>query len=104
MDPSQQHYGDNLARLLGLHRLTAQRAGRLLQISPQAIYEQQAGKRRPALDSVMRTASFFEIPPDRLMSAEFDDLLAHELADPKRFHRVEKRIADLRRRPGLRSP
>jgi ribonuclease HI len=37
-------------------------------------------------------AELFQITTDRLMGAEFEDLLQHELADPERFKRVEARI------------
>jgi hypothetical protein len=35
---------------------------------------------------------FFGVPADRLATAEFEDLLQNELADPERFQAVETRI------------
>jgi hypothetical protein len=48
--------------------------------------------------SCLRLAEFFEIPADRLATAEFEDLLAGELANPERFRSVESKIAQERER------
>lgn len=50
------------------------------------------GKSTPSLPKAIDIAELFQISTDRLMGAEFVDLLQHELADPERFERVEKRI------------
>ena len=50
------------------------------------------GKSNPSLPKAIDIAELFQISTDRLMGAEFSDLLANELADPERFERVEKRI------------
>jgi transcriptional regulator with XRE-family HTH domain len=84
--------GDNLARLLGVHRLTGSRASALLGVSPQSLSDWSHGKRDPEPKTLERMSAFFEVPADRLANAEFADLLAHELSDPARFRRVEDRI------------
>jgi hypothetical protein len=43
---------------------------------------------------------FFGVPADRLATAEFDDLLQNELANPERFKAVETKICYAR--SGLR--
>jgi transcriptional regulator with XRE-family HTH domain len=91
-------FGDNLARLLGVHRLTGSRASSLLDVSPQALSDWSHGKRQPEPDTLERVSKFFDVRPERLAHAEFADLLANELADPQRFERVEARI----RRAGRR--
>jgi hypothetical protein len=43
-----------------------------------------------------RLAGFFEVPADRLMTDNFEDLLASVLCDRERYVRVEEKI-----RPGF---
>lgn len=50
------------------------------------------GKSQPSLPKAIDIADLFQISTDRLIGATFADLLAHELADPERFDRVEERI------------
>ena len=50
------------------------------------------GKAMPSLAKAIGIAELFQISTDRLMGAEFADLLEHELADGERFTRVEERI------------
>ena len=84
---------NNVRRLLGLHALRATRDSRLINgLSPQALSEIQSGSRNPALSTIRDLSQFFEIPTDRLLDASFEDLLAHQLADPARFRRVEDRV------------
>jgi transcriptional regulator with XRE-family HTH domain len=85
-------FGDNLPRLLGIHRLTARRASDLLGVSPQALSDWGHSKRRPEPETLERISKFFELPPDRLADADFEDLLVHELADASRFRLVETKI------------
>lgn len=84
--------GDNLPRLLGVHRLSGTRASALLGVSPQSLSDWSHGKRDPEAETLERIAAFFEVPADRLAKAEFEDLLAHELSDPARFRRVEGKM------------
>jgi transcriptional regulator with XRE-family HTH domain len=87
-------FGENLRRLLGLHGLSGREAASLIGVSPQSLSEWVRGRRRPNLQMLLRVASFAEIPTDRLLHAEFGDLLEHELKDRGRFERVEAKIAD----------
>lgn len=50
------------------------------------------GKSTPSLAKAIDIADLFQISTDRLMGAQFSDLLSDELADRERFERVEKRI------------
>jgi transcriptional regulator with XRE-family HTH domain len=85
---------DNLPRLLGFHKLSARQASELLSISQVALSAISTGKRRPSLDTLMTLAGFFEVSADRLMTADFNELLP-ELSDADRYARVEEKI-----RPG----
>jgi len=84
-------FGENLARVLGLHALTGRQAARLLGVSEQAVSEWLTGKREPGTASLTRIASSFEIDALRLMNEPFSAVLP-QLADPDRFERVEKRL------------
>jgi transcriptional regulator with XRE-family HTH domain len=77
-------------------------AASLLGISAQALSELQSGRRSPSLTTAHAIALFFEVPLDRLLEADFSDLLSHELADPDRYQRVENKIAGGRRSPRRR--
>ena len=88
-------FSNNLARLLGLHRLYAQRAGKLLGVTPATMSSWMNRKSGPSLAKAIGIAEFFEISTDRLMNAEFVDLLANELADPDRYIHVEEKIRPL---------
>src|SRR5581483_3622924 len=87
-----QRFATNLVRLLGLHGVTATFVGQQLGISTATLSAWAHGKSSPSLANAILFAEFFEVPTDRLMSAEFADLLANELADPGRFERFEERI------------
>ena len=50
------------------------------------------GRREPNFKTAMKISAFFEVPPDRLATADFGDLLANELADQERYSRVETKI------------
>jgi transcriptional regulator with XRE-family HTH domain len=86
------NFARNFSHLIGVHLLTAQSAKQHLDLSAQAISELRAGKRQPSLQTLQKTSGFFEISIDRLLEAEFEDLLANELADSDRFRRVEAKI------------
>ena len=94
--PTTTVLGDNVRRLLGLHALTAVKGAELLGISPQAMSELQ-WREQPRIATLERLSEFFEIEMSRLLRAPFSDLLANEVADLKRFNRVEKKLAKLRR-------
>ena len=94
---AMEHFPDNITRILGLHDLSARRAGELVDISAQTLSEWKYRKREPSLGVLLRLAEFFEISADRLVSAPFQALLTQELADPERFDRVEQKIKRHRR-------
>ncbi len=85
-------FTDNFVRLLGLHALTQHFTAQLLGVSEATMSSWMNGKSTPSLAKAIDIADLFQISTDRLMGAEFSDLLAKELADPDRFDRVEKRI------------
>lgn len=85
-------FNDNFVRLLGLHALTQHFTAQLLGVSEATLSSWMNGKSTPSLARAIGIADLFGISTDRLMGAEFSDLLASELADPERFDRVEKRI------------
>jgi transcriptional regulator with XRE-family HTH domain len=84
-------FGENFARVLGLHALTGRQAARLLGVSEQAVSEWLTGKREPGTSSLVRIASTLEVDAIRLMNEPFAAVLP-QLADPDRFDRVEKRL------------
>lgn len=86
------NFARNFSHLIGLHLLTATAAKEHLELSAQAISELRAGKRQPSLSTLQKISGFFEIPIDRLLDADFEDLLGNELSDPDRFRRVEAKI------------
>jgi transcriptional regulator with XRE-family HTH domain len=85
-------FTDNFNRLLGLHGLSQGFTATLLGVSEATMSAWMNGKSLPSLSKAIAIADLFQISTDRLMGAEFADLLAHELADPDRFDRVEVRI------------
>jgi transcriptional regulator with XRE-family HTH domain len=91
-DRAQARFQDNFVRLLGLHGLSQHFTAQLLGVSEATMSAWMNGKSTPSLPKAIDIAQLFQISTDRLMGAEFADLLANELADPDRFERVEKRI------------
>lgn len=85
-------FTDNFVRLLGVHALTQHFTAQLLGVSEATMSSWMNGKSTPSLAKAIDIADLFQISTDRLMGAEFSDLLAHELADAERYERVEKRI------------
>lgn len=85
-------FADNFNRLLGLHRLSQHWAAQLLGVSAATMSGWTTGKATPSLASATGLARFFGISTDRLIGAEFADLLADELSDRERFQTVEARI------------
>ena len=90
-------FGENLRRLLGLHDLRGREAARLIGVSPQSLSEWMRGHRQPNLRMLLRVSSFLEINGERLLQAPFRELLSRELADGRRFDRVEAKIRTHRR-------
>jgi transcriptional regulator with XRE-family HTH domain len=85
-------FTDNFVRLLGLHALSQHFAAQLLGVSEATISSWMNGKSRPSLSKAIAVADLSQISTDKLMGAEFHDLLANELSDRERFDRVEERI------------
>lgn len=82
----------NFIRLLGLHGLSQNFTAQLLGVSEATMSSWMNGRSQPSLPKAIDIADLFQISTDRLMGAEFVDLLQHELADPQRYERVEARI------------
>ncbi len=91
-DRAPATFQDNFVRLLGLHALSQHFTAQLLGVSEATMSAWMNGKSTPSLPNAIDVAELFQISTDRLMGAEFSDLLANELADSERFERVEKRI------------
>jgi transcriptional regulator with XRE-family HTH domain len=85
-------FRNNLSRILGLHNLTAREAAKILGLSQSTVGKWGTGLRQPSFATALKVGEFFGVPADRLATAEFTDLLEHELADPERFEAVETRI------------
>ena len=85
-------FADNLSRLLGVHHTSHIQLSKLLGISISAMSKWQMGTRMPSFSTALKVAEFFQVPTDRLARAEFEDLLANELADSDRFKAVEAKI------------
>jgi transcriptional regulator with XRE-family HTH domain len=88
----RSRFTDNFIRLLGLHGLSQHFTSQLLGVSEATMSAWMNGKSTPSLAKAIDIAELFQVSTDRLMGAEFVDLLEHELADPERFRRVEARI------------
>lgn len=87
---AENELANNVRRLLGLHSLRATRDAGLIGISPQALSEIQYGTRASvSLSTMEKLSGFFEIPIDRLLHAQFEELLQAEVADSERYRRVE---------------
>jgi len=85
-----KQFADNLSRLMGLHDLTARQLSKILGLSEAAFSTWFRGTREPNFKTAMRIAAFFEIPPDRLATAEFGELLNN--LDSEWFERVQVKI------------
>jgi len=89
---NMQRFPDNLNRLLGIHNLTAREAAKILDLSQSTFAKWGTGLRQPSFATALMVGEFFGVPADRLATAEFEDLLQNELANPERFHAVETKI------------
>jgi transcriptional regulator with XRE-family HTH domain len=96
-----ERFAENLRRLLGLHDLEQSEAATLLGMSKASFSAWNAGRRQPSFNTALLIGEFFGVTPDRLARADFEDLLANELANPARFREVEAEIR--RRRSTLRA-
>src|SRR3954470_9049133 len=89
-------FGDNLVRLLGVHRLSAKEAARLMAISESSFSKWGRGVVTPGWTSAVIVGRFFDINPSRLAETPFEDLLANELASVERFRDVEREVQQRR--------
>jgi transcriptional regulator with XRE-family HTH domain len=96
-------FAENFERILGLHRLTARDASKLLDITPATLSYWRNGRREPDRDSLMRVSTYFAIDPWALVMTPFVDLLPI-LANRERFELVELRIAEGARAADLDTP
>jgi transcriptional regulator with XRE-family HTH domain len=92
VSPDWTVFADNFERLLGVHRLTARKAGDLLGVSHATLSYWRNARREPDVKSLMRVSAFFEVDAWSLLMLPFPELLPI-IADPERFERVERRIA-----------
>jgi transcriptional regulator with XRE-family HTH domain len=83
-------FPDNLRRLMGLHDVTARELSKILGLSEAAFSTWFTGTREPNFKTAMTISAFFEIPPDRLATAQFGELL-NDL-DAEWFDRVQVKI------------
>ena len=91
-----RQFKDNLGRLLGLHSLSQTALAELLPTSAATVSTWLSGRSFPNLNRALLLSELFEISTERLINAQFTDLLANELTDPERFERVETRIRERR--------
>ena len=89
---SRENFASNFDRLLGIHRLTAEQASKLLGISPTTLSYWRTGQRDPNLTSLQRVAEFFEVDPMKLLGQWTGSFIQEELADAERWQRVEDKI------------
>jgi transcriptional regulator with XRE-family HTH domain len=90
--PQLSRFNDNFIRLLGLHGLSQHAAAQLLGVSDATMSSWMRGKSTPSLSKAITIAEFFQISTDKLMGAEFHELLATELSERERYEKVEERI------------
>lgn len=85
-------FADNFERLLGLHRLTAERAAELIEVSPTTVSYWRNGKQLPSGPTLRRLLSFFGLEYSSLIFTPMGLLLQRELANPNYYLRVEAKI------------
>jgi transcriptional regulator with XRE-family HTH domain len=91
--PSDTRFADNFARLLGVHRLSAKRAGEILGVSAASLSYWLNGRREPDRDSLYGISIFFLVDPWEIMEAPARDFVL-TLADQHRFDMTERQIAE----------
>jgi transcriptional regulator with XRE-family HTH domain len=84
------HFAENITRLAGMFGLTQSQLAKALGVTPQTVSLWRSG-REPSTPVMIRSSEIFELPAERLFSAEFADLMPL-MADPDRYRRVEKNI------------
>ncbi len=74
-DRAPSTFQDNFVRLLGLHGLSQHFTAQLLGVSEATMSAWMNGKATPSLAKAIDIAELFQISTDRLMGAEFSQLL-----------------------------
>lgn len=87
-------FADNFSRLLGAHRLTAQKAAPLLGVSPASISYWLNGHREPDVDSLIAIERYFGVNTFDIMTYPADLFLFGAFGESDRFAIVEQRIAE----------
>jgi transcriptional regulator with XRE-family HTH domain len=100
-DAAGHRFTDNFIRLLGMHALTQNFAAGVIGVSSATMSSWMNGKSSPSLSKAIAIAEVFGITTDRLIGAEFADLVEHELASRERYEKVEERLR--RSRSSLKS-
>jgi transcriptional regulator with XRE-family HTH domain len=85
---------DNLVRIAGMHRLRTTELAAVLGIGRQTVSQWVNGHNSPNLRATTALQRLFEIDAMNLSETPFVELLP-QLADKRRFERVEKRIRDV---------
>jgi transcriptional regulator with XRE-family HTH domain len=93
----EDHFWDNVERILGMHRLTSKQAAVLFGVSASAMSKWSSRERKPSFETALKISEILRMEPGRLARADFGDLLAHELADTDRFGAIETEAAKVRR-------
>jgi transcriptional regulator with XRE-family HTH domain len=66
------HFGDNLARLMGVHREPGLVVAEAIGVSRQTVSELTSGARdKPSLDTVYAAAELFDVDPDTIYRRPF---------------------------------
>jgi transcriptional regulator with XRE-family HTH domain len=87
-----EQFADNLARLMGLHRVSAKELGDWLDISQSAFSKWASGERQPSFQTALTIGDFFKVRADSLARSPFEDVLTGELQSVKRYQDVEQAI------------
>lgn len=90
-----KHFPSNVARLSGMHAMSAKELAQATSLSPSTLAKWQMGERAPSFTAALGIGRFFGIAADRLANEPFEDLL-DAVADRDRFENVEAALKILR--------
>jgi transcriptional regulator with XRE-family HTH domain len=88
--PATTHFAENISRLAGMYGLTQSQLAKALGVAPQTVSLWRSG-RQPSTSVIVRASQIFQLPAERLFSAEFAELLPL-MAEPDQYRAVEKNI------------
>jgi transcriptional regulator with XRE-family HTH domain len=91
------HFVENLRRLMGLHEVTAKQVAMAIGASESTFNKWSSGDRNPSFKYALEVGELFGVDPGRLARADFADLLEHELADAERYRKAEETLEKLKR-------